>query len=305
MAANPMRSTQFNLIVEPLLNEAFDGVYDQRDDEWSQIFKETPGIARNYHSEPVLFGFGMAPEVPDGASISYESGGILYNATYVYKVYGLAFALTQVLVEDGDHINMGRVYSEHLAQSIVETKETNAANIINRAFNASYTGGDNVSLISNAHPTKAGNQSNQLNTAASLSQSSVEQLLVQIRRAKDSAGKQIRLMPEKLVVSPENIFQSEVIVKSVLRSGTANNDINPIKSMGLFSKGVATISRLTSTTGWYIQTNSTKGLQLKTRRKLKKSMEGDFDTDSMRYKATERYAFGWTDWRDIYGTPGM
>ena len=303
--AVPMRSTDFRSIVEPILNEEFDGLYNQRADEWKQVFTERNGIPRNYHEEPVLYGFGAAPELPDGMPVTYQSGGVLFNARYVYKVYGLAFALTKVLVEDGDHISIGQTYAKHLAQSLIETKETLCANILNRAFNGSYAGGDGVQLVASNHPIASGTASNVLTTASNLSQTSLEQMLVQIRNAIDNNGKRIRLNPEKLVLSPSNVFQGEVLLKSVLRAGSGNNDINPIKSMGMLGGGQANLSRLTSTTAWWVQTDAKVGLQLMMRRKLEKSMEGDFETDSMRYKATERYIPGWTDWRTVYGTPGL
>jgi len=287
------------------LNEEFDGLYNQRADEWKQVFTERNGIPRNYHEEPVLYGFGAAPELPDGMPVTYQAGGVLFNARYVYKVYGLAFALTKVLVEDGDHISIGQTYAKHLAQSLIETKETLCANILNRAFNSSYTGGDGVSLVNSAHPIASGTFSNVLTTAANLSQTSLEQMLIQIRNAIDNNGKRIRLTPTKLVLSPSNVFQGEVLLKSVLRAGTGNNDINPINSMGMIDGGQANLSRLTSTTAWWVQTDAKVGLQMMMRRKLEKSMEGDFETDSMRYKATERYIPGWTDPRTIYGTAGL
>ena len=302
--AAPMRSTDFRSIVEPILNEAFDGVYDQRADEWSTVFREQAGIPRNYHEEPVLYGFGAAPQLPDGSPVTYQQGGVLFLQRYVYQVFGLAFALTKVLVEDGDHIRIGQVYAKHLAQSLVETKELLCANILNRAFNASYTGGDGVQLNSSAHPIVSGTASNLLNTAANLSQTSLEQMLIQVRQAADNNGKKIRLQPLKLVVAPGNVFQAEVLLKSVLRTGTANNDINPIKSIGLLPEGASVISRLTSATNWWIQTDAPEGMKLLMRRALEKTMEGDFETDSMRYKATERYQVGWTDPRAMFGTPG-
>jgi len=303
--ASPMRSTDFRSIVEPILNEEFNGIYTQRADEWSQVFKEFTGIPRNYHEEPVLFGFGAAPELPDGMPVTYNSGGVLFIQRYVYRVYGLAFALTKVLVEDGDHIRIGQTYARHLAQSLVETKETLGANVLNRSFNAAYPGGDGVELVATTHPVVNGTQSNKLTTAANLSQTSLEQMLVQIRNAADNNNKRIRLTPKKLVLGPSNVFQGEVLLKSVLRAGTANNDINPVKSMGLLDQGQANLSRITSTTAWWVETDAPEGLKLAKRRGLEKSMEGDFETDSMRYKATERYAFGWTDWRGAYGTPGI
>lgn len=303
--ATPMRSTDFRSVVEPILNEVFDGVYSQRADEWKQVFEERKGIPRNYHEEPVLYGFGAAPELPDGMAVTYQSGGVMFLQRYLYKVYGLAFALTKVLVEDGDHIRVGQTYSKHLAQSLIETKETLSANILNRAFNGSYVGGDGVSLCSASHPIVNGTFSNVLTTAAALSQTSLEQLLIQIRNAVDNNGKRIRLTPQKIVTGPSNVFQAEVLLKSVLRAGSANNDINPVHSMGLLDGGQANLSRITSTTMWGIKTDAPEGLKLLMRRGLEKSMEGDFETDSMRYKATERYAVGWTDPRGFFGTAGV
>ena len=304
--AAPMRSTDFRSIVEPILNEAFDGVYTQRTDEWSQVFREQQGIPRNYHEEPVLYGFGAAPQLPDGSPVTYQQGGVLFLKRYVYNVYGLAFALTKVLVEDGDHIRIGQVYAKHLAQSLVETKETLAANVLNRAFTGgAYAGGDGVALNSTQHPIVNGTFSNLLATAAALSQTSLEQMLIQIRQAVDNNGKKIRLQPLKIVVAPGNVFQAEVLLKSVLRAGNANNDINPIKSIGLLPEGAAVLSRLTSATAWWVQTDAPEGMKLLMRRSLEKTMEGDFETDSMRYKATERYDVGFTDPRAMYGTPGV
>ena len=305
LAAAPMRSTDFRSIVEPILNEAFDGVYDQRSDEWSQVFREEMGIPRNYHEEPVLYGFGAAPNLPDGSPVTYQQGGVLFLKRYLYQVFGLAFALTKVLVEDGDHVRLGSIYAKHLAQSLVETKELLCANVLNYAFNNSFPGGDGVSLINASHPVTAGVQSNILATPAALSQTSVEQMLIQVRLAADNNNKKIRLQPLKLVVAPGNVFQAEVILKSVLRAGTANNDINPVKSIGLLPEGAAVISRLTSATNWFIQTDAPEGMKLMMRRALEKTMEGDFETDSMRYKATERYIPGFTDWRAMFGTQGM
>jgi hypothetical protein len=308
--ANPMRSTDFRAIVEPILNEEFDGVYEQRKDEWRGPFREQTGIPRNYHEEPVLFGFGAAPELPDGSPVTYQAGGVLYMKRYQYRVWGLAFALTQVLVEDGDHIRIGQIYARHLGQSLTETKETLTANILNRAFNAGFVGGDGVSLVNTQHPIvpSAGNGgffSNQLTTAAALSQTSLEQMLVQIRGAVDNNGKKIRLMPKAITCAPANVFQAEVILKSALRTGTNNNDINPVLTMQLLKEGQFNMSRLTSNTAWWVNTDAPEGLKVMMRRGLKRSMEGDFETDTMRYKATERYIPGWTDPRTVYGTPGL
>lgn len=303
--AAPMLSTSFRAVVEPILNDVFDGIYDQRKDEYLEYFKEKTGTPRSYHEEPVMFGFPMAPELPDGQPVTYEQGGILFTKRYFYRVYGLAFALTQVLIEDGEHIRMGSIFSEHLAESMIETKETLCANVLNRSFNALFPGGDGVALVSAAHPISGGTYSNLLPVAAVLSQTSVEQMLIQIRGAVSNEGKKIRLTPRRLVVAPSNQFQAEVVCKSVLRSMAANNDINPIRSMGLLKEDPAVISRLTSPTAWWTLTDAKRGLQLMMRRRLKKSMEGDFETDSMRYKSTERYDPSWTEPRIVFGTPGV
>ena len=302
--ATPMRSTDFRSIVEPILSEEFDGIYDQRADEWKPIFKKQQGTPRQYHEEPVLFGMGAAPELPEGQPVTYRSGGVLFIQRYVYKVYGLAFALTKVLVEDGDHIRIGQTMSRHLAQSMIETEETTTANVLNRAFNSSYVGGDNVSLVNTAHPIANGTFSNQLATAAALSQTSLEQMLIQIRNAVDNNGRRIRLTPKQLIVAPSNMFTAEVLLKSVLRTGTANNDINPIVSSKLLSGGAQVVSRLTSNIAWWVQTDAQEGLKYLNRRNLEKTMEGDFETDSVRYKATQRYVPGWTDPRAVFGTAG-
>ena len=301
----PMNSSQFRDIVSPILNVEFDGIYDMGKNQWKEVFTEIKGTERNQHLEPVLSGFGAAPLLPDGMPVSYDSGQELFMARYVYYVYGLAFALTLVMYEDGDHINLGKIYSQHLANAMLETKETVAANILNRAFNSSYIGGDGVSLVNTAHPGANGvTYSNQLATPSALSQTSLEQILIQIKQATDDNGKKINLTPTKLIVSPANMFQAQVLLKSALRTSTNNNDINPIQTSKLQAEPVV-MTRLTSNTAWWVQTDAPHGLQVAMRRKLSKTMEGDFETDSMRYKATERYAIGWTNPRCVYGTAGQ
>jgi hypothetical protein len=306
MAVNIMRNTNFRAVVEPILNEVFDGVYDQRKDEFLQCFKVRTGIPRDRHEEPMLSGFGPAPELPEGMPVTYQAGGTLWLKEYFYKRYGLAFALTSTLVDDGDHIRIGATYSEHLAQSLIETKELLCANVLNNAFNSAYPGGDGVSLINSAHPLAVGTASNTI-AASALSQTSAEQMLIQIRsNGVDNNQKKIHLDPAALIVPPALEFQGEVICKSILRSGTANNDLNAIKSRGYLNKGVAVITRLTSSTNWFVHIdNIPKGLSLIMRKPLEKSMEGDFETDSWRYKAIERYDVGFTDFRGAFGNSGQ
>ena len=271
-------------------------------DEYKKIFTEETGTPRAYHEEVVLYGMGAAPVLPDGQAVTYDEGGQLYVKRYTYDVYGLAFALTKVLVEDGDHIRVGSTMSKHLAQAMDETLETVTANHLNRAFTSGYNGGDGVQLVSASHPVVGGVQSNVL-TSAALSQTSLEQALIQIRQAQDSRGKRIRLTPKQLVVHPSNMLTAEVLLKSVLRTGTNNNDINPVKTTTSLSDAVV-ISRLTSPTAWFVQTDARDGLKVLWRRKLEKAMEGDFETDSVRYKSTMRFGSGWTDWRAVFGNAG-
>lgn len=304
--ATPMNSAQFKDIVEPLLNKVFDGLYKQTEDEWTPIFKVEQGIQRRFQEDVVLAGFGVAQEKPEGTPFVYDNGGQAYTVPYVHKTYGLAFALTEELMEDGDHISIGRTYSEQLARSMKESKEIVHANILNRAFSNSFAGGDGVSLLNTAHPLfQGGTFSNKLSVAAQLSEASVEQLLIQIRNAVDERNKKISLKGRRLIVPPSLMFTAERILRSTLRSGTGNNDINAMKNMGMLPDGIHVMSRLTSATAYYIQTDALRGLMHYTRSAVRRGMEGDFETSSMRYKSRERYAAGWTDPRGLYGSEGQ
>ena len=302
MAGTIMRSAQFRSIVEPILNSSFDGVYDMRKDEYKAVFSEEEGTPRSYHEEVVLYGMSAAPLLPDGEPVSYDEGGQLYVKRYTYDQYGIAFAMTKVLVEDGDHIRLGSTYAKHQAQSMAETLETVTCNHLNRGFNTSYVGGDAVALFSASHPGVGNTQSNLL-TAAAFSQTSLEQGLITIRQSTDARGKKTRLTPKQIIVAPSNMLNAEVILNSVLRSGTANNDLNPVKSMGLVDKATV-LSRLTSSTAWFIQTDAQNGMKVLWRRKVSKRMEGDFETNSVKYACDMRFGSGWTEWRAMYGNAG-
>lgn len=305
--AVPMLSTQFKNEVAPIMATAFDGVYDLRGDEYKQIFdvRNAP-YDRNQFIQPFLYGFDAAPEIPEGQAITYDSGGELYNTVYLYRRFGMAFALTDTLVEDGEHIAIGTTYAKHQAQAIIETKERRCANVLNRAFNSSYPGGDGVSLISTSHmQANGGTFSNQLSSAAVLSQTSFEQMLIQIRNAQNANGFPITLKAKELVVNPSNQFTAVTILKSVGRTGTANNDINPVAYVTSLDTDPVVLSRLTSTIAWFVHTDAEDGLQVIQRTKLKKEMLGDFETSSMRYKASERYIEGFTDPRTAFGTAAV
>lgn len=307
--ATPVSSLQFKSVVSPILNEVVDSVFAQRTEEWKQTFKEKPGIDRSYHEFPVLYGMPAVPEIPDGTAVTYSTFGQAYIYRIYYKVYGMGFALTKVLVEDGDHIRIGTIGAEQLAQAYVETEEVLCANIWNRAFNSAYAYGDGVALNATNHPLIiGGNYSNLLATPAALSQTSLEQMLIMIRNAVDYTNKRIRVTPLKIVTGPSNVFQAEVLIKTVLRAGTANNDPNPVLSLKMLPEGQANLSRITSTTAWWIQTDAagSPGFIMLTRRRQDKATEGDFETDSMKYKVTGRYQPGVVETaRSSYGTPGL
>lgn len=302
MAGTIMRSGNFRSIVEPILNSAFDGIYDQRKDEYKAVFSEEEGTPRSYHEEVVLYGMSAAPLLQDGEPVAYDEGGQLYVKRYTYDQYGIAFAMTKVLVEDGEAVRLGSTFSKHMAQSMSETLETVTCNHLNRGFNSSYKGGDAVELFSASHPTATGTASNLL-TAAAFSQTSLEQGLITIRQATDARGKKIRITPKQVIVAPSNMLNAEVIMNSVLRSGTTNNDLNPVKSLGLVDKATV-LSRLTSSTAWFIQTDAQNGLKVLWRRKVSKRMEGDFETNSVKYASDMRFGSGWTEWRCAWGNAG-
>jgi len=300
----PMTSSQFRILVEPILSEHFDGVYDLRK-EFREYMRVKPGIQRAYQMEPVMYGLGSAPMMGEGGPVTYKSGGVVFNKTYVFLQYGIAFGLTKVLVEDGEHISIGRIYSEQMGQGMAETEETASANVLNRAFNSSYLGGDGVCLCSPSHPIVGGVASNLLTTPAALSETSLESMLTQIRKSIDNDRKFVRITPRKLLVSPDNEWQAERITKSALSPSSGNNAINAIASTKAVPEGYEVITRLTSSTAWWLKTDEQMGLQFITRRMAQKSMEGDFVTDTMRYKCTSRWDVGWTNWRTVWGTPGV
>jgi phage major head subunit gpT-like protein len=245
--------------------------------------------------------------MPEGTPVQYRTSSQLFQPRFIYKAYGVGYAITKILVEDGEAINLGKRYSEEMARACIETRETLAANILNRGFTSTFTmpGGDGKQLFASDHPTMVGTFSNVLSTAANLSQTSLEQMLIQIRRdGVDYNGKKINLEPKKLVVAPDNELQAQVLLRSALRTGGANNDINPI--VGRLNPDPVVVTRLTNSKAWYIMNqNVSRGLLVLTRRKMERGMEGDFETDSMRYKATFREAWGWVDPRAMFGTPGV
>lgn len=301
-----MRSSAFKNEVEPVLNTVFDGVYNTLPQQWSEVFEKRTPMDRAEELVTVLYGFGAAPIKPSGTLFTYDDGGEAYTAVFTHEEYGLAFAATEALLSDAGHIQILSRFSKHLAFSMNHTRELVGANVLNRAFNSSYVGADGVSLINTAHTlVGGGTYSNQLTVAANLSEGSLEQLNIQIDNAVNQRGLNFSLKAKKLVIPTAQRFNAERILNSPLRSGTANNDLNAQKSLGLIPEGYSVINRLTSTSAYFLTTDAPDGLIYFERWPLKKGSEGDFETGNGRYKAYFRISFGWVDPYGIFGTAGV
>lgn len=299
-------------VVEPIMNDNFNGVYAQRRDEWKPLFTQKQGLERSSHVQTVLYGFGNAPVTGDGEPLTYDTGGTMWSINFPYDQIALGFGITLMAMEDSEHMDMAATFGRHLAQSMYETEEILAANIFNNGFNASYSqmGGDGQPLFSANHAMANGNVFSNVGTAASLSMTSLEQMLIQISLATDSMGKPIRLNPESLVVPPALRFQAEVALKSILTPDTvASNQINPVNSLGMLEKGVQVVTRLTSQSAYYITTDlnakGDMGLVRFNRRNLTGDSQNDFNTSTTQFKKSMRYRFGWVDSRGCYGNVGQ
>ena len=308
----PITLTALREVVEPIMNENFDGLYDQRRDEWKTIFNSFEGEKRSSHVETVLYGFGNAPITGDGEALSYDVGGAQWSINFPYDQVALGFGISLMAMEDSEHIDLAQKFSKHLAQSMYETEELLAANILNYGFNNSYTqlGGDSKPLFSATHALANGNTFSNVTTPAALSMTSLEDMLIQISLATDAKGKRIRLNPKKLVTSPYLRFQNQVVLNSILNPDTpSSNQINPISTMKALEGGDQIITRLTSPTAWFVATDlnsaSDRGLVHINRRKLTRSTQEDFQTSTVQYKASMRYRFGWIDPRGMYGNLGQ
>ncbi|MFK7942183.1 MAG: hypothetical protein AB8B85_04595, partial [Paracoccaceae bacterium] len=248
--------------------------------------------------------FGLAPSKGEGGPITYDDHSQTNVAKFLHAVYGLGYKVTREEGEDNKYAELSRARSASLSFSMRQTKETVHANIFNRAFNASYAGADGKELLATDHPTRAGDQANELAVAADLSEASIEDMLIQIRNAKNSRGLKINLIGKKLIVHPNDMFEAKRILGSTLRSGTDHNDTNALREMGMLPEGVMVYDYLTDPDAFFIQTDAPAGLTSFTRRKIDLTQDNDFDTENMCAKATERYSMGWGDWRSLYGSPG-
>ena len=289
--------------LEPGLNALFGLEYDRYENQTAEIF-ETESSDRAFEEEVMLGGFANASVKPEGQGIQYDDAQETYTARYTNETVALAFALTEEAVEDNLYDKISTRYTKALARSMANTKQVKGSNIINNSTTSGYTGGDGALLVSASHPTLSGNQTNVLTTAADLNETSLEAALIQISQMKDERGLKIALRGMKMILPVNLQFVAERLLNSAGRVGTADNDINAIKSMGMVPQGYVINNFLTDTDAWYVKTDAPNGLKHFTRAPIRTAMEGDFDTGNVRYKARERYSFGWSDWRGIFGTPG-
>ena len=290
--------------LEPGLNALFGMEYKNYENQHTQIYSiETSD--RAFEEEVMESGFGEAPVKTEGAGVTYDQAQEVYTARYTHETIALAFSLTEEAVEDNLYDRLGARYTKALARSMAQTKQIKAAAILNGAFTTSI-GGDGVVLCSTSHPTLSGpNLSNTLATAADLSETSLEQSLIDISAFTDERGLKIAVQGLKLIIPKELQFTADRILKSTLRTATADNDINAILNMGMVPQGYTVNNFLTDPDAYFIKTDAPNGMKMFTRVAMKTGFEGDFDTGNVRYKARERYSFGFSDPRGIFGSPGV
>lgn len=296
----------------PGLNAVFGIEYTDVDNEHASLF-DVENSDRAFEEEVLFTGFGSAPVKSEGASVQYDDAQEGYTARYTHETISLAFAVTEEAMEDNLYDTFAKLRARGLARAMANTKQVKAADVFNNGFSSSYLGGDGVALLSDSHPTVgSGNQSNTLG-ATDLSEASLETALITIAKAKDDRGILIGLQAESLHLPPDLAFTADQILNSTLSTTTVTNsttgvtntnDINSIRNQGLVPGGFFVNRRFTDTNAWFIKTDCPNGTKMFVRAPLQTKMEPDFDTGNLRYKARERYSFGWSDWRGFYGASG-
>jgi len=252
----------------------------------------------------MLSGFANASVKPEGSSVNYDTAQESFTARYTHETLALAFSITEEAIEDNLYDRLASRYTKALARSMANAKQVKAANVLNNGFDSNFTGGDGVELFSTAHPIVAGTFKNELSTAADLNETSLEQSLIDIAAMTDERGLKIAARGMKLIIPSELQFTAERLMKSTGRTGTADNDINAVANMGMIPQGYVVNHYLTDTDAFFIKTDVPNGLKMFVRSPVKTSMEGDFETGNVKYKARERYSFGFSDPRGIFGSPG-
>jgi len=288
--------------LEPGLNALFGLEYKNYANEHAEIF-DTENSDRAFEEEVMLSGFANAPIKAEGTGVSFDNAQETFTARYTHETLALAFAITEEAIEDNLYDRLASRYTKALARSMANTKQVKAAKVLNNAFGTA-NGGDGKELCATDHPIVTGTEQNELSTAADLNETSLEQALIDIAALTDERGLKIAAKGMKLIVPSALQFTAERLMKSTQRVGTADNDINAVVSMGMIPQGYAVNHYLTDTDAWFIKTDVPNGLKHFVRAPLKTAMEGDFTTGNVRYKARERYSFGFSDWRGIFGSPG-
>jgi len=289
--------------LEPGLNALFGLEYKNYENQHTAIF-DTENSDRAFEEEVMLSGFANAEVKPEGSGVTYDNAQETFTARYTHETIALAFSITEEAIEDNLYDRLASRYTKALARSMANTKQVKAANVLNNAFNSSYAGGDGKELCATDHPIIAGTFKNELSTSADLNETSLEQALIDIAAFVDERGLKIAARGMKLIIPSELQFTAERLMKSAQRVATADNDINAIKNMGMIPQGYVVNNYLTDTDAFFIKTDVPNGMKMFVRSPIKTSMEGDFDTGNVRYKSRERYSFGWSDPRGIFGSPG-
>ncbi len=287
--------------LEPGLNALFGLEYKSYANEHAEIF-DTESSDRAFEEEVMLSGFANASVKPEGQGVQFDDAQETFTARYTNETIALAFAITEEAIEDNLYDRLASRYTKALARSMANTKQVKAAAVLNNGFNANFAGGDGVALFATNHPTIAGTFSNELAVASDLNETSLEQALIDIAAMTDERGLKIASRGMKLIIPSALQFTADRLMKSEGRTGTADNDINAVKNMGMIPEGYTVNHFLTSNKKWFIKTDVPNGLKHFVRSPIKTSMEGDFDTGNVRYKARERYVFGFSDPRGIFGS---
>ena len=299
----PISRSQLVKELEPGLNALFGLEYARYENQHEQIF-DTETSDRAFEEEVMLSGFGTAQVKPEGSGVNYDDATESFTARYTHETIALAFAITEEAVEDNLYDTISSRYTKALARSMANAKQVKGANVLNNAFSSSFTGGDGKELCATDHPSTGGTISNELATSADLNETSLEQALIDIAGLTDDRGLKIALNGQKLIIPVNLQFTAERLMKSGQRTGTSDNDINAVGSMGMIPQGYVVNNYLTDTDAFFIKTDAPNGLKHFQRAPISTKMEGDFETGNVRYKSRERYSFGFSDFRGIFGSPG-
>jgi hypothetical protein len=288
----------------PGLNALFGLEYAKYGEEHKEVY-ETETSERSFEEETKLSGFSAAPVKPEGQAIAYDNAQEAWTARYTHETIALGFSITEEAIEDNLYDSLSSRYTKALARAMAYTKQVKAAAVLNNGFSSSVTYGDGQALFSTAHPLVSGGvNSNRPATGADLNETSLENATIQIAAWTDERGLLIAAKPKKLVIPPALMFVAKRLLDTELRVGTADNDINALRAMGTISEGYSVNHFLTDTNAWFLTTDVPNGLKHFVRTPMATSMDGDFDTGNVRYKARERYSFGVSDPLGIFGSPG-